>query len=261
MVNMTQSRRKRPAKPPTGNVKDVTLDQFSAQLDEEAGEAVGFATAVKALARTREQQKQVKAAREAVKVHVTQAYDIGHRAVSGTPYEIRMSEPGEPTPYRSVTSDVVKARNPEAWRRNHAVANFVQVKPPSVFLSAVKHVDVPADKDFMPPAEAVITLEEHPAFAWTTRALADAEREAIERLDKLAADFGWDGGAADGPLVFTDGWVVQLKRMQFSGEKLAELEPDVFEELAVTKVKQSAPYLYIRKAAPEDQEFGEIDGD
>ena len=95
--------------------------------------------------------------------------------------------------------------------------------------------------------EAVLAYKEAPAWQ-RLKALREAEQETLGRLEKLAAEFGWDGDLK----VFADGWSVQLKRQQYSSEALAAVAPDVFEKLAVVKVKQAPARVYVGKPGDTD---------
>lgn len=237
-----------------GDVRKETLAQFSAALDEHAGRPVGFSDMVADLYRVRAQKAQLEEARTVVFSHVRQAYEVGHRVLPGTPYELKMTSPKPGEPYLAVASADVKKHDPAAWRRAHAPNRFVQVKAPSGAAAAVPVLDAPDGTQFMGPVQAAQVYKEHPAWA-VLKGLRDEEQELLDRLDKVAADFGWDGGAAEGPLVFADSWSVQLVRTQFSAEKLAAVAPDVFERLAVAKTRQVTPHVFIGKAGiSEDDE-------
>ncbi|QFP96346.1 hypothetical protein SEA_APEX_61 [Mycobacterium phage Apex] len=259
MIAMTTTTRRttKKAQPPKGDVRTETLAQFSAALDEHAGKPVGFMDMVEGLYRVRAQKAQLEEARTTVFSHVKQAYEVGHRVLPGTPYELKMTNPKAGEPYRAVSSAEVKKADPAAWRRAQAPTRFVQVKAPAGAAAAVPVIDAPDGSGFMDPVTAAVTYKEHPA--WTVlRGLRDEEQDLLDRLDKVAADFGWDGGAADGPLVFADSWSVQLVRTQFSSEKLAIVAPEVFDRLAVTKTKQAPARMFIGKAnASEDYDDAE----
>ena len=118
--------------------------------------------------------------------------------------------------------------------------------------AAVPVLDVPESGGFMPPEEAVRTHRDHPAWK-RIKLLRQVEQDTIAALEKLGAEFGWDGDAQ----VFSDGWTVQLNRVQFSADKLRELEPEVFDRLAVTKVRATSPRVYIGQISSDDND--EID--
>ncbi|ABD58179.1 hypothetical protein PBI_COOPER_62 [Mycobacterium phage Cooper] len=224
-----------------------TLEQFNRELIEYAGSDPGFDQMVRDLYRVRAQKAQLEEARTVVFSHVKQAYEVGHRVVPGTPYELKQTSPKAGEPYLAVSSADVKKADPAAWRRAQAPTRFVQVKAPAGAAAAVPVLDAPDGSEFMDPVTAVRTHKEHPAWA-VLKELRAEEQDLLDRLDKVAADFGWDGGAEDGPLVFADGWSVQLVRTQFSAEKLYAVEPQLFARLAATKTKQAPARVFIGKA-------------
>ena len=252
MKAMTTTTRKTTRKAaPKGDLRTETLAQFSAVLDAHAGRHVGFDAIVHRLYLVRAQKAQLEEARAVVFSHLKQAYEVGHRVLPGTPYELKMTNPEPGEPYRVVSSADVKKHDPAAWRRAQAPTRFVQVKAPASAAAAVPVLDAPEGGGFMDPVTAAVTYKEHPAWA-ALRALRAEEQDVLARLDKVAADFGWDGGAEFGPLVFSDSWSVQLVRTQFSGEKLALVAPEVFDRLAVTKVKQAPARMYVGKINADD---------
>lgn len=234
---------------PKGDIRNETLAQFDAMLTEHAGGDTGFGELVSGLFATRAAISQIDAARKAVYVHVKAAYDIGHTVVADTPYRLKMTTPPEPVVYQAVSSGDVKKRDPAAWRRAQALTNFVQVKAPAAVAAAVPEEAVPDTTGFMDPTSAVLTYKEHPAWV-RLRELRAVEQETLGRLEKLAADFGWDGDLK----VFSDGWSVQLKRAQFNADKLRELEPEVFSACAVTKVKSVTPHVIVGRMTPDGVE-------
>jgi hypothetical protein len=249
---MTTTTRKTTKKAPKGTVRTETLAQFSGALDDHAGQPVGFDALVRKLYTTRAQLKQLEEARKAVFEHVKRAYDVGHRVVGG--YELKMTNPAPGEPYRAVSSAEVKKQAPAAWRRAQAVVPWVSVQAPAAVAAAVPVLDVPDGSGFLPPEQAVLIHREHPAWQ-RIKLLREVEQDTIGALEKLGAEFGWDGDEQ----VFADGWHVQLNRVQFSAEKLRELEPEVFDRLAVTKTRAVSPRVYIGKISSDDMD--EIDGD
>ncbi|AGT12964.1 hypothetical protein KAYACHO_60 [Mycobacterium phage KayaCho] len=255
---MTTTTRKTKAKAPKGDVRPETLAQFAAILNDIAERDVGFDRIVNRLYVARAQLAQVTAARKAVFVHVKRAYEIGHRAIGDTPYDLRETAPGPVTQYRAVDSAVAKKADAAAWRRAHVVAPFVQVKAPAAVALAVPPVDVPADREFISPPEAVVLHREHPAWA-EGKKLREAERWALTQLEEIGRQFDWPGDLK----VFADGWSVQLTREQYSSDALAERDPALFDQLAVLKTKQAAPRIYIARRDGDDPEgdMAEYEGD
>lgn len=252
VIDMTTTTRKTTKKAPKGTVRTETLAQFSQELDDHAGQPVGFDVLVRTLYTSRAQLKQLEEARKEVFEHVKRAYEVGHRVVGG--YELKVSNPAPGEPYRAVSSAEVKKLAPAAWRRAQAVVPRVSVQAPQAVAAAVPVLDVPESGGFMPPEEAVRTHRDHPAWK-RIKLLRQVEQDTIAALEKLGAEFGWDGDAQ----VFSDGWTVQLNQVQFSADKLRELEPEVFDRLAVTKVRATSPRVYIGQISSDDND--EIDGD
>ena len=256
---MTTTTRKTPRKAaaPKGDVRAETLAKFSTALDRHAGAKVGFAAAVRELYAARVQLAILKEARSAVFHHVKHAYEIGHRVVGETGYEIAMSAPGEAVAYRAVESAAVRKANPAAWRAAQSFVPYVQVKAPSSAqqrASGGLEIALPEAVDFLAPAEAVVLYRAHPAWA-LARALRATETEVLAKLDKLAAEFGWDGDLK----VFSDGWSIQLRRLQFNADKLALTAPEVYEALAVDKVRQAPSRCYVRRVdGSDDREDWEV---
>ncbi|QGH75313.1 hypothetical protein I5G61_gp65 [Mycobacterium phage Quesadilla] len=250
----TTKRAKARTKKAPADAREESLAQFSATLDEHAGRAVGFAVAVAELAKARAQIAQLKAARAEVFDVIKERFEEGHRLVGEGRFELRMSGGGEAKVYRAVESAAVKKANPAAWRRAQAVVPFVSVKAPAAAALKVPVVPTPQVNPAMSVEAAVAAYTDHPAWL-RLKALRAEETELIGTLEKMAAEFGWDGL----PITFSDGWVAGLKRMQFSADKLAELEPEVFEELAVTKVRQAPARVYLAKPGTEGSV--DLDGD
>ncbi|AKF14325.1 hypothetical protein SEA_VINCENZO_63 [Mycobacterium phage Vincenzo] len=238
---------KRTTTAPKGDVRTETLDEFDDLLGEYANGETDFAYLVRSLWATREGIKQLDAARKAVFEHVKAAHTLGHTTVAG--YRLKMTSPPEPTAYTSVASAAVKTADVAAWRRAQALAPFVQVKAPAGMAVAEEAVPEEAAVDFVAPEAAVVCYKEHPAWA-RLRELRVVEQETLGRLEKLAADFGWDGDLK----VFADGWSVQLRRLQFSAEKLAATDPAVFDRCAVTKLKVVNPHVIVARVRDDGTE-------
>lgn len=212
---------------------------------------------IRRLAVVRQQRAQIKEARDQVRYHVNMAYANGTRDVAGTGYKLKATDPGEPVTVRKVETHTVKKADPKAWERARAVVSYVQVKPPAAFKLAVPLVPTPSvPANHMPIDKAVVLLKEDRAWA-VSRELRDEEVELVERLEKLAADFGWDGL----PITFADGWTAGLRRLQFSSDKLAELDPALFDQLAVERTQQRPGYVRVVKADDDMDPWDELDGE
>lgn len=226
------------------------LPSFDNQVD-------AFKREVLTLAWTRVQIAQLNAARSVIFERLKDAYNAGHRAIPGSGgLVLKQTAPGEGSEYLAVSSAAAQKADKAAWQRAKIPKNFVQVKAPeAVAASFIIEHDVPVLHDNSTLEQAAAAYREHPAWD-ALRQLTELEAATIEKLDKLGADFGWDGL----PLEFREGWSVQLKRMQFDSERLALVEPALFEKLAELKVRQAAPRVYIGKP-DEDDETSEFDGE
>jgi hypothetical protein len=241
---------------PTGTLRSETLAAFGQLLDNHAGEEVGLAAAVETLYAARYQARALAAARKVLLEKVKAAHALGVVSVPGTPYLLKETSPGRAQQYLAVPSNVAKSANKPAWQRAHVAKSWAQVQPPVVAaarLQAAVTLDIPDVSRMSTLTLAATAYREHPAWERLKKLYAE-EKTAKERLEKIAADHGWDGL----PLTFADGWVIGLRREQYSSERLAEIEPEMFDRLAELKIKQFGPRVYV--ALPdEDDEMGEID--
>ncbi|AGU92019.1 hypothetical protein ADAWI_60 [Mycobacterium phage Adawi] len=250
MTTTTRRKTTKKAAVPKGDVRAETLAQFNRELIEYCGHDPGFDQLVQTLFSTRAAIKQLADARKNLFEHVKGYYRGQDVAVPGTDYVIRETAPGEATTYRAVSSADAKKADPAAWRRAQVMTGFVQVKAPAAVAAAVPEEAVPElcrlDKG-VGLTEAVAAYKEAPA--WTRlKELRAVEQETLGRLEKLAADFGWDGDLK----VFADGWSVQLKRQQYSSDVLAAVDPELFDRLAVVKLRQAAARVYVGKPGDAD---------
>ena len=247
----------RPKKSAAKDQRPETLAEFAAQLNDHAGRDVEFDALVRRLLIARQQLAQATEARKQLRAGLHIAYtEHGLRTVGDTGYQLRLSQPGPATTYRTVMSADVKKADPAAWRRAQAVVSYVQVKASYAERQAVPTLEVPNTAALWNnPVAATVALKEAPVWK-LMRGLRDTETETVERLDKLAADFGWDGL----PLTFADGWTVGLRRRQFSADHLAAVDPEAFDRLAVTRVRQTVPTLYVATLSQSDEAV-DLDGD
>ncbi|AOT27278.1 hypothetical protein KNT58_gp61 [Mycobacterium phage Fortunato] len=249
---MTTTTRKttKKAQPPKGDVRSETLAQFNRELIEYGGYDPGFDGLVETLYATREAIRQLAGARKNLFEHIKGYHRGADVAVPGTEYVVRQTEAGPATTYRAVSSAAAKKADPAAWRRAQVLTGFVQVKAPAAVAAAVPVEDVPAlchlEKG-VGLTEAVAAYKDAPAWA-RLKELRAVESETLGRLEKLAAEFGWDGDLK----VFADGWSVQLKRVQYSSDALAVVDPELFDRLAEVKLRQAAPRVYIGKPGDTD---------
>jgi hypothetical protein len=263
----TTTKRKRSAPVVKGDLRSETLAKFSRKVDQHTGRAVGFDRLVIQLASTRMQIAELKRSRAVLFDKIKNAYDAGMRSVGGGEYQLRMTKSAEPTTYLAVSSERVKRANEAAWERAKIDKQFISVRPPSgVLLSPNTEIaaDIAIDAAarlaraaWNDTGELVKAYKEHPAWA-VLKSLRDIESETIEQLDKIGADNGWDGYA----MTFADGWTVGLRRRQFSSERLEEIAPDVFDQLATPKIRQFHGHVYVAKRGESsDNESHDLDDD
>lgn len=242
---MTTTKGRKATRKAPEDARTESLAEFARLVDEHYGRAVGFDALVTELARARAQIAQLKAARDDVFAVVKARFEEGHR-IAGPGVELRLTAAGEATIVKAVESAAVKKANPAAWRRAQADVPYVQVKAPAAAKLAVELIETPTVNEDWSVEQAVAVYQGDPAWA-RLKELRIEEQDTLTRLDKLAADFGWDGH----PITFADGWSIGLRRKQFSADKLAELEPEVFAELAITKVRQATPRVYIASTSAD----------
>lgn len=243
-------------------VRSETLAEFAASLDEHAGTQVGFVEMVRELWQTRSVIKELAAARSALFDKIKAAHAEGARQVGDTGYELRSTSPsGETMTYRAVTSEACKRANVAAWTAAQVPVKFVQVKAPGTEQVPLDDATeaaamIKATAARLPLDKAVLAYKEHTAWQ-RLRDLKKAEVDAQDRLEKLAAEFGWNGL----PITFADGWTVGLKRRQYSSEYLAESNPEMFARLAVWKTRTLMPHVIVAKIAADNDEIDEFDGE
>jgi len=239
MTSPKRSPRKTTRKAPA-DLREQTLMQFSAAIDEHAGRVVGFAELAMTLAGTRSQIADLASLRRAWFSKVRDLHRSGVRAVGGV--ELRESTPSVPEVYRAVESAAVKKVDKMAWQRAQAVVPYVSVKPPASWKWPDLDVAVPPEPKAAADPSAVGIYRDHPAWQ-RLKELRQVEEEIIASLSKIGADFGWDGL----PITFADGWTVGLSRMQFSGEKLKAIDPELWDRVAVSKIRQTPAKVYLAK--------------
>lgn len=203
---------------------DLTLDQFDAQLNDHAGEAVGFADTVRRLRAVRANLTAGETRRKELREVVAAAHDAG----AGRTNKWRVAVFTGPTrPKPGVPSAVLKKHNPRLWDRARVLTPWVTVTAPPT-------AD-PVDRElWLPPEPGRGSLD--PVFDGLSRlsaGMADFRREENELKDRLrdiAHDNGWNGL----PIVMADRWTVGLTTLRYSSDALRELDPETFDRLAVT---------------------------
>lgn len=239
-------------KPSTADVRPETLAQFDAEVRQQIG-IDDFAATVQALWVARQRIAALERARKEAYEQVKVAYDSGTRLAAG--WEIRVSRGGQPEVYRAVDSAEVKKRAPAAYAAARTLVRRVSVTAP-------KGAEPPLPKDRVPRLPKVVTAEaamrayKSEDFG-LLKQLRDDETDLVGRLEKIAADAGWDGEE----IVFADGWKAATHRRQFSGERLREIDPDTWNKLAVTKVRENRPRVYVAKPGADDDGAVDLDGE
>ena len=231
----------------------------AAPLPKFANQVEPFRQTVITLATTRAQIAQLSKARKAIHERLNDAYERGVRELRGG-YTLKQTSAGEGSEYLAVSSAAAEKADKAAWQRAKMPKPFVQAKPPEQLAAVLRndqwvaHIapELPENADI---EQAAAVYREHPAWD-VLKQLRELEAECVERLDKLGAEFGWDGL----PLVFSDGWTVGLKRMQFDSDRLYLVAPELFDRLAEVKVRNNGQRVYIGKIG-ENDEADEIDGE
>lgn len=239
---MTLSRK--PPKPRADDYRpDVTLAQFSAEVDDHLNASVGFADHVLGLHRCRIIGKQISEWRKLTGLQMAVAYERGESraSVGGAVYELRRSAPSAVKVTRNAPSAEVKKASPTLWKAAHTIKPFATVKSDPLH---PRRVDVPEGLQLPPlptSEDSLATIIERRKAAPTDGALRDEEQEHIEALEKIAANAGWDGL----PIEFSDRWLVGLRRLQYDSDRLREVDPAAWERLAVVKPTGGTTRLYV----------------
>lgn len=234
----------RPGQTPKG-ARPETLDEFSAALDDHLNADVGFADAVRDLWVTRQRLANLESARRETFEHVKTAFHTGTRVVGE--FELRETARREPEVYRAVEAAVVKKHAPAAYAAARTLVSRVSVSAPRGSADLVPRDRVPKLPKTV-TAEAAVRAYKSDLFS-LIKLLKSEEVDLLGRLEKIAAEAGWDGTEQ----VFADGWKAALKREQFSGERLREIDPDLWDRLAVTKVREQQPRVYLAKRGEVDE--------
>jgi len=202
-----------------------------------------FADHVRTLAHLRAQIAIIKDRRSEVYAVLTARYLAGDLIVGGGKMlRTTATKPGQS--YRTVPADVVKRAYPQLWAASRVVKPHVSVTVPprqktAVVAAAAQAVGtLPPVPDINRPASYVARVYEGmPAVA----PLDDAVAASITALREIAAVCDWDGL----PIKFADGWKVGLDHLVYDPAMLEQLDPKVYDELAVDKVRETAPRVFI----------------
>lgn len=246
--------KKRPA-PNAGDIRPESLLAFSAAVDEHMGRPVGFADLVYRLWTVRAQKKTVSDHRKESFALIKAAYERGVRVVGPNLYVLKSTAEGRGEPYLGVDSEKVKRKHPELWNRSRVAVPYVQTKAPTGLTLSTSGVLQSLPKTPEPHASIVdiVAAYKHPSYA-VLKSLRDQETDLLAELDELGAANDWDGL----PITFADGWTVSLRRLQFSADRMASLDPATFEAVAVEKTRRipARVYLALPDGTPAE---GEVD--
>lgn len=216
-----------------------TLSAFSDEVDEYLGRNAGFGSTVQGLAEARAQLRAVEAARAAYYDRLKAEQQRGCEFVITDDRKVRLALMERPKQTRrSVPADRVKKYDQRLWQKAKAVVPFVQAKAPHW----AKPDAVGYARRVVRPADTLVTLvngydDARPVLV----ELRETEADLVARLGDIGDEAGWDGL----PLIFTDEWVVSLRREQYSSDRLREIEPDLWNRLCVETVVEPAPQLKV----------------
>lgn len=252
----------RPHRKSTSDVEQraETLADFSAVLraysiSSGRSAPVSFMSDVIELAQTRVAIKMLKERRALIFEQLKHRYASGTTITSTGEFELRMSRAPEPVTMRTVDSEAVKRTYPKTWQLSRIVVPRVAVTAPKTFALEIPVPRLPAVPRGVDNLDRCVAAYKHRAFD-RFESLRRDEAVLIARLDTIADEFDWDGL----PLSFSDGWRVGLRCLRFDADRLTEIAPDVFDELAVEKTRTGSTRLYLARPG-EDDERHELDGE
>lgn len=198
-----------------------------------------FASTVRALHAVRAEAAAVKARRAEVFDLIKAHYENGDVFEDDSGRVLRKT-PDVPQQRFSVNSKAVERQFPALWRQSRVPKPYVQCKAPVGYPAPCLRLPaVPDGKDL---AQTVAVYE---SFGPRTAELRESETSLVERLRKIGADNGWDGM----PIKFADGWQVSLARMEFSGDRMAELDPERWRMMATAVTTAKAGHVVVSKVS------------
>lgn len=235
--------------------QNISLEQFSKAVDEHYGAPLGFAPAVRRLWLVRAQLAVITKRRQAIFALVKDHYAAGNRvaAVDGASIHLRMTRPAPVVVKKAVPSAVIKKHDKKLWEAARVRAPYVTTIAPLVADDTV--LPNPAALPAVPDAGDLPSLVRAYRAVPKTDGLTSEETDAVDALEKIAANTSWDGQA----ISFTDGWGVGLVQLRYSSDRLAEIAPDVYEQLAVETTTGGSQRVII--AGSTDPEDTELDGE
>lgn len=205
---------------------------------------------VTGLWKVRADLKQADACHTALRAALLRDYHQGVRRVGNSSLQLR---PGRP----ASTKLTVRARDVE--RRNKRLYMQSKVRTQRVSVSSTADV-IPVHwlPDTALPMAPTLTAEHLARVADRIKGLRAAEDQHKKRLVSIAEclDVEWDG--AD--VTFTDRWRTATYVLQFSKDRLREIDPDAYERYLVeVEVPATADVLRLTDADGEI-ELDELDG-
>jgi hypothetical protein len=207
----------------------MSLEQVDALLydfDDYDGGA-GFADTFAALDDASTQRSV--ATKHTAAINAALADQVGRGKAATNDGRVVVRTPPRPTTKRRVTSARAKAADPVLWKSACVRTNRVQVFNP------VKKVLTPADLDLPPVSKVTDALLIAKAAAASIKHKTEAVTAVHKaRLLELAEMMGWDGH----PVKWTCGWSGHLWVPTYSEDRLYEIAPDVWEELAVDETSE-----------------------
>lgn len=233
----------------TASKTPVSLDQFDANLDAQVGARQEFAATVRGLAAVRHELAGVQARRREIFEVIKAHFERGDcRPSDGSDRMLRITKPAA-VHRKTAPSAVVKKRDKALWEAARIVTPYVQAAPPKTHIQrAVEGLPgVPDGRDL------AVTMAAYQLLAPRIKQLNLAEEAAVDALKKIGANTGWDGL----PQEFADGWKVSLVHLQYSSDRLAEIAPQLFAELAVESVSAPAGHVFIGRVGSEEPWEGE----
>ncbi|UXE04437.1 hypothetical protein SEA_FUNSIZED_66 [Mycobacterium phage Funsized] len=259
----------------TKDQRDETLAEFSSAVDAHLGRPAGFARAVADLADVRARIKRIEERRSSIYRELEQR----HRARGGGPVLVPSSRGGEPwvlrrtnakvSVTRTVPAEIAKKADRAVYEAARVAKAKLRLVPPPLWRGSGDVDKLPALPNPGTDTGAVIALYRAKQFDVLAE-LRQLEDDARLALDKIAADCGWDGGETNGPILFADGWEIGLRTREYSADRLREIDPALFDRLAVTKERAAGTRIMVvgleqafalGYVTEEDLEADEIDGE
>lgn len=246
----TTKRRYAGTRPPAPVTRyDGTLAELSDQLAEACG-ITTFASVTRALAEVRHDLAALRAQRrchyERLATTVSQRDLERTFLVGDRPRRLRWVTPAPRPGKPSVSSETTWKADSSLWLRSRDLAPLVQVSAP---VRLAHDVPTPTGR-----IETVVT--DYARLGRDIAAATATETDLAGLLRAIAEQCRWDGQ----PYTTTDGWKIGTTRLQYSSEKLREVDPDFWNSHATTPApRQPEPSLRLVSLSDEDQAVYDID--